>query len=475
MLFPSLNRSAPWICLVLGVGFWALVVDPRIENLMARGYADEGPLRVRHFMGKVGNLIEGLTCIQFIYGSNPPRTQLFFREVWRTTWSLRVLICLSYAGLIACLVRELIRTGPSGLRQVSVKLSTILATGALCIVLALALPIASRSVYIYDDIGTFHLPLRHFVSDCYARGDDPGWCPALFCGFDLHGEGQLGLCHPLHWFEYRFMPFDIALNLELLACFGLTLTGMYLLLKQWRLPIAARMMGAITFSFGGPLLQRYVHLNALGVISHIPWLLLCIDLLCRSTSRRSVLAARGGIALLTGSQLLLGHPQYVFITLIAEGLYLGVLLALGPFRARPLVEYVGAKLVGLMLGCAQLLPSAEAVSNSTRSARDTESVLQQAAQNSLHPLNFLQICSPYGLEGRVIPDRAPALYMWQSTLKTDQRLRVHRIWHEFSTYVGLTPILLSLALMVQACDKRHARRFPARLKWYCLVLAAVGC
>jgi len=270
------------------------------------------------------------------------------------------------------------------------------------------------------------------------------------------------------------MPFDIALNLELLACFGLTLTGMYLLLKQWRLPIAARMMGAITFSFGGPLLQRYVHLNALGVISHIPWLLLCIDLLCRSTSRRSVLAARGGIALLTGSQLLLGHPQYVFITLIAEGLYLGVLLALGPFRARPLVEYVGAKLVGLMLGCAQLLPSTEAVSNSTRSARDTESVLERNADYSLHPLNFLQMISPYGLEGRVIPDRAPALYMWESTPRTDEPLRLYRIWQELSTYVGLTPILLTLALMVHACDKRHAKRFPPRLKWYCLVLAAVG-
>jgi hypothetical protein len=62
--------------------------------------------------------------------------------------------------------------------------------------LLLALPAFARQVYTLDDLGNYHLPLRSFYAQCLARGDAFDWCPRLYGGFYLHGEGQGGLYHP---------------------------------------------------------------------------------------------------------------------------------------------------------------------------------------------------------------------------------------------------------------------------------------
>ena len=63
---------------------------------------------------------------------------------------------------------------------------------------AIALPMLQGRIYVDDDLKNYCLPLRAFYAECLARGDRFEWCPSLFCGFDLHGEGQEGLYHPLH-------------------------------------------------------------------------------------------------------------------------------------------------------------------------------------------------------------------------------------------------------------------------------------
>ncbi|HEY2880968.1 MAG TPA: hypothetical protein VGJ15_01010, partial [Pirellulales bacterium] len=76
----------------------------------------------------------------------------------------------------------------------------VVCTAALLI--ALAWPMFSGRVYVADDLGDFHLPLRAFYSQQLQRGQPFDWCPDLFCGFYLTGEGQAGTYHPLHWLLY---------------------------------------------------------------------------------------------------------------------------------------------------------------------------------------------------------------------------------------------------------------------------------
>ena len=78
-------------------------------------------------------------------------------------------------------------------------------------------------------------------------------------------------------------------------------------------------MGALIFTFSGFSILHFMHLNALGVVSQLPWLLLACDVLMCAKDLRHIAAARLAIAVLTGLQHLAGYSQFVIFSLIAEG------------------------------------------------------------------------------------------------------------------------------------------------------------
>ena len=56
----------------------------------------------------------------------------------------------------------------------------------------LAAPFFLGRVYVADDLGEFHLPLRNFYAEQLSRGQPFDWMSSLFGGFYVAGEGQLG-------------------------------------------------------------------------------------------------------------------------------------------------------------------------------------------------------------------------------------------------------------------------------------------
>src|SRR5262245_49292501 len=102
-------------------------------------------------------------------------------------------------------VRKLSRTVFNSLvRRQWVLASLLVSISAL--LAALAWPMLCGRVYTADDLGAFHLPLRSFYADQLVRGEPFDWCPDLYCGFYLTGEGQVGTYHPLHVLLYRVFP-----------------------------------------------------------------------------------------------------------------------------------------------------------------------------------------------------------------------------------------------------------------------------
>ena len=162
------------------------------------------------------------------------------------------------------------------------------------------------------DLLHFHYPLRDFYARALANGHGFDWMPSLYSGFYVVGEGQLGAYHPLHFLLYRLLPLDRAFAVELVLAYPFLFAGTWLWLRRW-CGAGPAAFGALAFTFCGFTLIHGVHPNIVGVVAHVPWVLLALD------ARRRVppaAVARGRrwrrSALLTGSQLLLGHPQAVW-------------------------------------------------------------------------------------------------------------------------------------------------------------------
>ena len=318
---------------------------------------------------------------------------------------------------------------------------------------ALAGPFFLGNIYAADDLWAYHIPLRAFYSHCLRTGVAFDWLPHLFAGFYLTGEGQAGTYHPWHWLLYRGLALRPAVNLELLLSYPAILAGMYVWLRRVLRRRDVALAGGMMFAFGGFNLLHFMHVNAIAVVAHLPWLLWLIDVAVRDAHRRPRRAAFAlcGIALLTGSQLLLGYPQYVWFSLLAEGAW-AVWRMRRPASSRdsrnategipyrtsapslPALRSIAvAKLLGLAIGAVQLLPTVDALAGSQR--REVDAAF--AFTGSLHPLNAVQLVAPYLFETRV----------------------VGKMTHELGLYFGAVPLLLAVWLFVRRGTPRATRRF----------------
>jgi hypothetical protein len=264
---------------------------------------------------------------------------------------------------------------------------------AMCIAglfVPLLIPLVTRRVLTLADLADLHLPLRYLYWSALERGDSVLWTSALFSGFDLHGEGQVGMAHPFHFLIYRLLPLDIAYNIELIANYVGAVAGMRLLLPRFGLSREGAWFGAMVFAFSGFNLLHLMHLNVIGIMSHAPWMLLATHVLMTSPDRRARAAAFAGVALLLASQVFLGHHQFVWMTLLATAclaLWLAFVEGL-PSRLLPLS---GAIVCGVLISAVQLLPTLDSLNGSNRAAPSFDFRMTY----SMKPVTLIQWVSPY--------------------------------------------------------------------------------
>ena len=314
---------------------------------------------------------------------------------------------------------------------------------ALLLFAPLLVPLFSGRIFALDDLGALHAPLRHVYQSALSAGHSLLWTSQLYGGFYIHAEGEVGAFHPLHLLLYATLPLTIAFNLEVVLSYVFAFAGMWHFLKHRGFSAASRTVGAIAFAFSGYVLLHFPHMHAIAVTAHVPWLLLAIDgsVSESATTRRKGLIA---IALLAGSQGLLGHPQSLWMSGL---ICLAYAVICHREAARRLLLAGAAMAAGLMLAGIQLVPSMDLLGSSARGSMEAEFALSY----SLHPLNILQLVSPYMLADRVYAAEK------------------ERYIHEFGIYSGsLSTIALAWALL-------RSRRVPfERLTLFALVLAAAG-
>lgn len=316
----------------------------------------------------------------------------------------------------------------------------------------LAAPLLTGRVFVASDLIDFHLPLRFLYQSALTHGDNVLWTPALFGGFYLHGEGQLGMFHPLHLALYGLLPLGTAFNLEFLASYVAAFGGMYWLLRRLACGASGALFGAMLFAFCGFQLLHFIQMNVVATTAHVPWLLAAIDVLLMADTPRRRAAGMTGVALVLASEVLLGFPQAVWWSVLAAATF-AIVRAAELRRIRRLIACAIAGACALLIGGIQLLPMADLAARSERAvvARD------YALTYSLHPLNLLELWAPYVFFTRGFVNRA-----------SDP---IDRFWpHEFGVYCGAAALILVAWIWIRR-DALRAKRLP--LMW-AGALAVVG-
>jgi hypothetical protein len=273
-------------------------------------------------------------------------------------------------------------------------LGYVTAACSLALLAPLLLPLLTGRVFVNTDLQWFHLPTRHLYQQALMSGDSVLWTPSIFSGLYIHGEGQVGLFHPFHQLLYRLLPLGVAFNFELVANYLMAFGGTFWFMRRLRFGHVPALFGAMLFAFSGFNLLHHQHLNMVAVVAHMPWLLGVTDILIVDDRRRARALALAAVALILGSELLIGFPQGVWWNAVAFAAF-GVFRAWETGRWRRLAQCASGAALGVLLGAIQVVPTLDAAAQSTRVERTADFALTY----SLAPSNLIQLWSPYFFRG----------------------------------------------------------------------------
>jgi hypothetical protein len=289
---------------------------------------------------------------------------------------------------------------------------------------------------------------RHFGFGALARGELPLWNPYVFSGTPYIAGIQSAIFYPGN-FLYLVLGTAFATNLGIaLHCF-LASFFTYLYARYLSLAAVPAFFSAITFAYGAPyVLHIYAgHLSIISTMAWLPLLFLSWEAFLRTDNFKCLLLG----ALVLAVAVLAGHPQYLFYSLIAVGLYFILHLVIAKDFSHLGKRLCGFNLfvaLGILLAAVQLLPALELTRNSVRESLS----FQWIADFSLPPENLLTLLVP-----DVFGDLATTPY-WGK----------YYLW-EMSLYVGVLP--LAAAAVALVFERSNAVKCFALIASIALVLA----
>lgn len=267
----------------------------------------------------------------------------------------------------------------------SLKRQDLIALGALlALVLSFFWKLAFTNLIIArGDIFYYFYPYRDFAAQAVRAGRVALWNPYLFMGAPFMANSQAGFFYPLNLLM-AWLPATRAINWTIVLHIFIAASGAYAFARSTRsvrLSSAAAFLAAISFGLGGYLGTQIEHVNQLQGLAWLGWIFLAYEFAVTSNSEFGIRNLTWiPLALLIAVQLLAGHTQSVFITLVGLGGYALWQIGESIFVARPrgwracallITDYalplILAALVAIGLSAIQLIPTLELTRNSARS------------------------------------------------------------------------------------------------------------
>lgn len=317
----------------------------------------------------------------------------------------------------------------------------------------------TRDVFLAGDTLRAFYPMRAYWASRVSRGEFPDWFPYDSFGQSFPAIFISGVFHPTALL-HLVLPLGVAVKLTVLLCFPVALLGTAALLREWGVPRAGALFGALTFTFSGYLVCITNNPTYLLAASTVPAALWGVLRFVRRPSAVRLTVGGGLLALVA-----FGGDAQAFVVTQA----VGVLVALTEPVTVPgtWARRVGACLLlvatGGLLAAPQLLPAAALVMTGEPGARS----LAEAQNFSLHPLRVGELLlgpfltDPIGVRG--IPEIAVARLIRMGGYT--------RAWVD-SLYVGTPACVLALAGVGASWRQRRTWVFVGA--WLLLLALVLG-
>lgn len=276
------------------------------------------------------------------------------------------------------------------------------------------------------------------------------WNPHSFSGAPYFGNFESALLYPPNWL-FMFLPFAKAANW--IIAFHVFLTSW--LTFEWAryngLRRSSSFMAGILAALGGSYFLHVFpgHLTNLAAMAWTPLTLLCVDRLAaygnepisdnlplsRSLFNRGFLTTLLMGSFAVAMQIFAGHPQTVFRTCVAAGLYALYRLAQMAKRQRRSMGVVhliaGLPIIfggGAALSAVQILSGLDVARESTRQGGISYSF---AAMLSFSPENFISLLAPtfYGTSNYHSVEYWGRYYFWELTCFVGVTALLLATWH----------------------------------------------
>jgi hypothetical protein len=272
---------------------------------------------------------------------------------------------------------------------------------------------------------SYALGLRLLVARTISDVTLPLWNPYIFGGMPLLASLQSGPLYPLNW-PFAFLPTGLASKITLIACFHLSLTGMYLYARSINGNRLSGLVAGIIFTFGGFMISHIEPTNIIATAIWLPWILLAIERLRQRVSWMWIALGAVFLAL----QVIAGHPQPTVYSFLVVGAYAVFSLIFRIERERRLrfaFALAAVGVCGLLLAAIQLLPTLELQQQGERAKISYEFFSSFA----MPPRRLLTLIFPFFFGGYALPPYQTMF--WDSWWETK--------W--ICMYAGMLGLLLS--------------------------------
>lgn len=303
-----------------------------------------------------------------------------------------------------------------------------------------------------NDFTDLNYPYRHFQIENFKKGKFPLWAPEISTGYPFLAAGVA--LYPLNFLAVM-LPLNESVNFTIFTTYFLIGLFTYLYLQEIKLSRKSAIFGAISMMFGGFALNQLLHLDMIVTFAYFMGEMFLMERMVKSGKLIYSLL----LGLFLGIQLLGGHPQMLFYSMVFLGLYwLFLNMILRQKFVKGFLLFALFVLLGLGIGMAQLLPEYEFTRNSDRGGGLSEGAISRF---NFPMSDIITFVLPY------------------ATFDESQTLDAfhHNGWpqDERYTYMGILALLLALlAILTQFRHKPRVIFFTGTLIFFLLLSFGTG-